>query len=120
LLEIYYLTKLTDHLLFPSKENEFLEEAISQPHQIHIRIQKRGGQKHLTLIEGLDSDQAKLILKKVKKLFATNGTLLQSQVTDQDQTQTVLQLQGDQRQSIQQYLITNGFFTEDQLVIHGY
>ncbi|KAK1451197.1 translation initiation factor SUI1 [Colletotrichum cuscutae] len=68
---------------------------------IHIRIQQRNGRKTLTTIQGLPKrfDQKK-ILKVIKKKFACNGTI----VEDQDLGE-VLQLQGDQRKAIHDFLI---------------
>jgi translation initiation factor 1 len=68
---------------------------------IHIRIQQRNGRKTLTTIQGLPRrfDQKK-ILKVIRKKFACNGTI----VEDDDLGQ-VIQLQGDQRKHIHDFLI---------------
>ncbi|KAF4478482.1 Protein translation factor sui1 [Colletotrichum fructicola Nara gc5] len=68
---------------------------------IHIRIQQRNGRKTLTTIQGLPKrfDQKK-ILKVIKKKFACNGTI----VEDQDLGE-VIQLQGDQRKNIHDFLV---------------
>ncbi|EEY20052.1 translation initiation factor SUI1, partial [Verticillium alfalfae VaMs.102] len=68
---------------------------------IHIRIQQRNGRKTLTTIQGLPRrfDQKK-ILKVIKKKFACNGTIVEdSEMGD------VIQLQGDQRKAIHEFLI---------------
>ncbi|KAF1956663.1 translation initiation factor SU [Byssothecium circinans] len=67
---------------------------------IHIRIQQRNGRKTLTTVQGLPKkfDQKK-ILKVIKKKFACNGTV----VTDTEMGE-VIQLQGDQRKDVQEFL----------------
>ncbi|KAK0774313.1 Eukaryotic translation initiation factor eIF-1 [Friedmanniomyces endolithicus] len=68
---------------------------------IHIRIQQRNGRKTLTTVQGLPKkfDQKK-ILKVIKKKFACNGTI----VHDSEMGE-VIQLQGDQRKDVQEFLI---------------
>ncbi|KAJ3505298.1 hypothetical protein NM208_g16210 [Fusarium decemcellulare] len=68
---------------------------------IHIRIQQRNGRKTLTTVQGLPKkfDQKK-ILKVIKKKFACNGTI----VNDSEMGE-VIQLQGDQRKDVQEFLI---------------
>ncbi|KAK5133451.1 Eukaryotic translation initiation factor eIF-1 [Meristemomyces frigidus] len=68
---------------------------------IHIRIQQRNGRKTLTTVQGLPKkfDQKK-ILKVIKKKFACNGTI----VSDSEMGE-VIQLQGDQRKDVQEFLI---------------
>jgi translation initiation factor 1 len=68
---------------------------------IHIRIQQRNGRKTLTTVQGLPKkfDQKK-ILKVIKKKFACNGTI----VNDTEMGE-VIQLQGDQRKDVQEFLI---------------
>ncbi|KAF4822772.1 Protein translation factor sui1 [Colletotrichum siamense] len=86
---------------------------------IHIRIQQRNGRKTLTTIQGLPKrfDQKK-ILKVIKKKFACNGTI----VEDQDLGE-VIQLQGDQRKNIHDFLIDKqeGLEMDSKLVkVHGF
>ncbi|KAL6917547.1 hypothetical protein FSHL1_008977 [Fusarium sambucinum] len=68
---------------------------------IHIRIQQRNGRKTLTTVQGLPKkfDQKK-ILKVIKKKFACNGTI----VNDSEMGE-VIQLQGDQRKDVQDFLV---------------
>ncbi|KAF2861526.1 eukaryotic translation initiation factor SUI1 [Piedraia hortae CBS 480.64] len=68
---------------------------------VHIRIQQRNGRKTLTTVQGLPKkfDQKK-ILKVIKKKFACNGTI----VNDSDMGE-VIQLQGDQRKDVQEFLM---------------
>lgn len=61
---------------------------------------ERNGRKTLTTVQGLPKkfDQKK-ILKVIKKKFACNGTV----VTDSEMGE-VIQLQGDQRKDVQEFL----------------
>ncbi|KAF0396052.1 eukaryotic translation initiation factor 1 [Gigaspora margarita] len=82
---------------------------------VDIRIQQRNGRKTLTTVQGLPSeyDQKKL-LKAFKKEFACNGTLVQDEELGQ-----VIQLQGDQRIKVQNFLAEEGI--EKKLIkIHGF
>ncbi|KAH7085518.1 protein translation factor SUI1 [Paraphoma chrysanthemicola] len=76
------------------------ETKTSQQNYIHIRIQQRNGRKTLTTVQGLPKkfDQKK-ILKVIKKKFACNGTV----VADSEMGE-VIQLQGDQRKDVQDFL----------------
>ncbi|KAG8521631.1 Eukaryotic translation initiation factor 1b [Galemys pyrenaicus] len=85
---------------------------------IHIRIQQRNGRKTLTTVQGIadDYDKKKLVkaFKKVKVLgrkvqlcchillqkFACNGTVI-----EHPEYGEVIQLQGDQRKNICQFLL---------------
>lgn len=69
---------------------------------IHIRVTaERNGRKTLTTVQGLPKkfDQKK-ILKVIKKKFACNGTI----VHDSEMGE-VIQLQGDQRKDVQEFLV---------------
>jgi len=94
----------------------FGEEEAGQPQgYIHIRIQQRNGRKTLTTVQGLpgDYDQKKL-LKAFKKEFACNGTLVQDEELGQ-----VIQLQGDQRLKVQNFLSEEGI-DKKIIKIHGF
>ncbi|XP_072268391.1 eukaryotic translation initiation factor 1b isoform X1 [Pyxicephalus adspersus] len=68
---------------------------------IHIRIQQRNGRKTLTTVQGIadDYDKKKLV-KAFKKKFACNGTVI-----EHPEYGEVIQLQGDQRKNICQFLM---------------
>ncbi|OHT11846.1 Translation initiation factor SUI1 family protein [Tritrichomonas foetus] len=89
---------------------------ISEPvNEVHIRIQQRNGKKCLTLVQGLPP---KLNLKKVmqyfKKNFCCNGTIVED-----DAAGRVLQLTGDQRKVIADFLINEKICRKEQVKIHG-
>ncbi|PQE06161.1 Eukaryotic translation initiation factor eIF-1 protein [Rutstroemia sp. NJR-2017a WRK4] len=80
---------------------------------IHIRIQQRNGRKTLTTVQGLPKKfDRKKILKVIKKKFACNGTI----VVDQDMGE-VIQLQGDQRKDVQEFLTSKEYLELDPKTI---
>ncbi|VDI15278.1 eukaryotic translation initiation factor 1-like [Mytilus californianus] len=83
---------------------------------IHIRIQQRNGRKTLTTVQGISPDyDLKKIVKACKKEFACNGT-----VVEHPEYGEVIQLQGDQRTHIRDFLKIIGIAREDQLKVHGF
>ncbi len=80
---------------------------------VHIRIQQRNGRKTLTTVQGLESqfDKKKLV-RAFKKEFACNGT-----VVEHPEYGEVIQLQGDQRNNVCQFLTKIGIVKETQLKV---
>ncbi|XP_041467405.1 eukaryotic translation initiation factor 1-like [Lytechinus variegatus] len=84
--------------------------------KVHIRIQQRNGRKTLTTIQGIDDAyDLKRILKVCKKEFACNGT-----VVDHPEYGQVIQLQGDQRTHINDFLTKVGICKKTQVQVHGF
>uniref|UniRef100_A0A8W8KWL5 SUI1 domain-containing protein n=2 Tax=Magallana gigas TaxID=29159 RepID=A0A8W8KWL5_MAGGI len=87
-----------------------------QENLIHIRIQQRNGRKTLTTVQGISTDyDLKKIVKACKKEFACNGT-----VVEHPEYGEVIQLQGDQRNRIRDFLRDIGIAREEQLKVHGF
>ncbi|KAH7112905.1 protein translation factor SUI1 [Dendryphion nanum] len=91
----------------------------SQQNYIHIRIQQRNGRKTLTTVQGLPKkfDQKK-ILKVIKKKFACNGTVVEDETMGE-----VIQLQGDQRKDVQDFLVDKkgGLGLDNKTIkVHGF
>uniref|UniRef100_A0A7S0LFE0 SUI1 domain-containing protein n=1 Tax=Coccolithus braarudii TaxID=221442 RepID=A0A7S0LFE0_9EUKA len=83
---------------------------------VHIRIQQRNGRKSLTTVQGLAEDlDFKKILKALKKTFSTNGTVLKDKEMGK-----VIQLQGDQRKNVADFLVKYKILKKDDLKIHGF
>nr|CAD7197373.1 unnamed protein product [Timema douglasi]CAD7404637.1 unnamed protein product [Timema poppensis] len=83
---------------------------------VHIRIQQRNGRKTLTTVQGLASEyDLKKIVRACKKEFACNGTVI-----EHPEYGEVLQLQGDQRENICQWLTKAGLAKPEQLKVHGF
>lgn len=86
--------------------------------KIHIRVQQMG-KKWVTTIEGLDDD---LDLKRISR--AMKKTLHCSViVTTTSEEEELIQLQGDQREFLRDWLVSNDILTEkeakDRMVFHG-
>ncbi|CAF0785064.1 unnamed protein product [Adineta steineri] len=83
---------------------------------IHIRIQQRNGKKTLTTVQGIgDEFDKKRLLREFKKQFACNGTVVEHQEYGE-----VIQLQGDQRTNVSQFLKKIGICQDDQVKVHGF
>lgn len=83
--------------------------------QVHIRNQQRNGRKSLTTIQGLadDLDLVK-ILKVMRKMFSTNGTILKD-----DEMGEIIQLQGDRRKDAHDFLVKYNICGKDEIKVHG-
>ncbi|KIO13603.1 hypothetical protein M404DRAFT_122244 [Pisolithus tinctorius Marx 270] len=96
----------------------------SQSNYLHIRIQQRNGRKTLTTLQGLQKEyDPKKLLKAFKKVcvlfirsieFACNGT-----VVEDEEMGEVIQLQGDQRAKIANFLVEQGM-SRSSIKIHGF
>src|SRR5207244_5046435 len=92
---------MTTNLVFPDQVVNQLDQQDNQ--RVDIRVQQRNGKKCLTLVEGLSHElDLKRILSTMKKKFSTNGTLLKK---DKDSSSQILQLQGDKRQDVCNFLV---------------
>ncbi|XP_022648624.1 eukaryotic translation initiation factor 1-like [Varroa jacobsoni] len=92
------------------------DQVVVQDGLIHIRIQQRNGRKTLTTVQGIAEDfDKKKIVRACKKDFACNGT-----VVEHPEYGEVLQLQGDQRNNIYQFLTKVGIAKPEQLKVHGF
>jgi len=83
---------------------------------IHIRIQQRNGRKTLTTVQGLPQElDFKKVLKAFKKQFCCNGTIVEHLTLGK-----IIQLQGDQRNNVFQFLVDEGICKKDLVKIHGF
>lgn len=83
---------------------------------VHIRIQQRNGKKSLTTVQGLSNQFSyDKILKDVKKHFCCNGNVVHDKELGK-----VIQLQGDQRKNVSNFLISAGIVNKEQIKIHGF
>ena len=91
--------------------------------KIHLRLQQRTARKSITIIENLIEkietmfgEESEKILKKIlkhfKKKFACNASVLEDD--------KIIQLQGDHRQDVVDYLIEKNVATNDDIIIHGF
>jgi len=83
---------------------------------IHVRCQQRSGRKMITTVEGISAIYSKhRIVKMMKKFFFCNGN-----VNCEEEYGEVIQLQGDQRTKVKQFLLDFGLAKEYQIKVHGY
>jgi len=88
----------------------------SQAGYVHIRIQQRNGRKSLTTVQGLATDlDLKRILRFLKKTFSTNGTILRD-----EENGKVIQLQGDQRRNVLEFLTKCHICERPEIKVHGF
>lgn len=82
--------------------------------EIHIRIKQRNGRKCITIIENLNDLKADLeqLSKHFKKTFNCRSTVIKPENT--------IELAGDHRESIKNFLINEKLVTTEQIKIHGY
>lgn len=92
------------------------DDAGTPQNYIHLRIQQRNGRKTLTTIQGLPKEyDSKRLLKAFKKEFACNGTLV-----DDEELGQVLQLTGDQRIKVAEFLVNEGIAKKVDIKVHGF
>jgi len=83
---------------------------------VHIRVQQRSGTKSITTIQGLADDlDLPKILKALKKTLNTNGTVLQDEEFGE-----IINLQGDQRKAVAEFLCTYHICQPNEVKIHGF
>eukprot|EP00834_Sanchytrium_tribonematis_P002504 NODE_78_length_23230_cov_1.644979.p12 type:complete len:117 gc:universal NODE_78_length_23230_cov_1.644979:13501-13851(+) len=96
--------------------SDLFNDGLFEKHVIHVRVQQRNGRKTLTTVQGLpeDLDQKKMV-KYFKKEFACNGTI----VKDEDGME-IIQLSGDQRDKIKEFLMAQEICQSDEIKVHGF
>lgn len=86
----------------------------------HIRVQQRNGRKCITTLAGLEEDlDLKRICKAMRNAFSCNGNV----VIDEDEEVGIIQLQGDQRENIKQWLLDQQIILKNEasrIVVHGF
>lgn len=84
------------------------------PHY-HIRIQQRNGRKTLTTLQGLEKKyDGKKMLRELKKDLACNGVVIKDSELGQ-----IIQLQGDHRNSLRDFLVSLDVDRSD-ITVHGF
>ena len=85
--------------------------------KIHLRLQQQG-RRNVTIIQDLDDDlDFPRICKDMRKKFNCNGN-----VVNDEKMGEIIQLQGDQRDNVKDWLIKNEIVTSreiDRIVVHG-
>ncbi|CDJ62399.1 LOW QUALITY PROTEIN: translation initiation factor SUI1, putative [Eimeria necatrix] len=77
--------------------------------------QQRNGRKSVTTVQGLPKAfDLKKMVRALKKEFSCNGTVIED-----PEHGSIIQLQGDQRQAVKEFLEREGICGAEQLRIHG-
>ena len=85
--------------------------------KIIIQLFQRNARKTITTIAGLDADlDFPRILKNMKKIFACNGNIV-----NDDKYGKVIQLQGDHRDKVVEWIYKNNITTpeEGRIIVMG-
>jgi translation initiation factor 1 len=89
-------------------------EKMSQA-KTHIRSQQTG-RRHITTIQGIDSSlNLYFLLRTIKKRFNCNGSVKE----DKETKEKVLQISGDQRRGIKEFLVGENIVEERNVIVHG-
>jgi len=96
-------------------DTEELDGGLGQQ-KVHIRIQQRNGRKTITTVQGIDDKYDKRkIVRCIKKYYNCNGTTIED-----EQYGEVIQLTGDQRQNVADFLSTVKLAKKDNIKVHGF
>ena len=98
----------------------FASSSVVVKNNYHIRLQQRNGKKCITTIDGLEEDlDLKRICKAMLNAFSCNGNVKMKE----DEDTGIIQLQGDQRENIKQWLLDQQIILKnemDRIVVHGF
>lgn len=104
----------------PFKEYDAFRQSSLSKNKYHIRVQQRNGRKCITTLDGLEEDlDLKRICKAMREAFSCNGNVIMKE----DEDEGVIQLQGDQRENIKQWLLDQEIILKneaDRIVVHGF
>ena len=100
-------------------QRDAFEEAYGgqkQTEKVHIRIQSRNRRKCVLTVTGLADDlDLKRMCKYLKKTFKCNGNVVKD-----EEWGDVIQLQGDHRKEVKDFLISEEIVDKDLIVMHGF
>jgi translation initiation factor 1 len=104
----------------PFKDYNFNNQFSVVKNKYHIRVQQRNGRKCITTLDGLEQDlDLKRICKAMREAFSCNGNIKMKEGDEEG----VIQLQGDQRENIKQWLLDMEIILKnevDRIVVHGF
>ncbi len=108
-----------DNLLFLNKSTDINQSeektSLTLDKKIHIRIQQRNKSKSLTIVEGMPSDlDLKKIAKSMRQTYKTSCSIIKTE------DEFILQLAGDQRNNILDWLLRTKICSRKQIIIHGF
>uniref|UniRef100_A0A0E0DJ71 Protein translation factor SUI1 homolog n=1 Tax=Oryza meridionalis TaxID=40149 RepID=A0A0E0DJ71_9ORYZ len=90
--------------------------AAAGDYYVHVRVQQRNGRKTLTTVQGIGGEYnyAK-VLRDLKRELCCNGT-----VVEDKELGKIIQLQGDHRNSVSDFLAKAGMVHKDNIKVHGF
>lgn len=110
------ITSMTS-LLDSFNESSALVEQI----KIHIRITQRNGRKCITTVEHLDKfDENPKFVDKITKYLRKQLSCGATVKDEKDGTGKVIQLSGDHREKISQFLVEKEICKKDDIKVHGF
>ena len=94
-----------------------LDDETNAKNYVHLRVVQRNGRKRVTIIEGLEDDlDLKRIAQALQKAFKCGG-----HVVDDPDHGLVIQLTGDQRLKVRDFLLEEGIVaSKNHIKVHGY
>mmetsp|Transcript_21728 Transcript_21728/g.54659 ORF Transcript_21728/g.54659 Transcript_21728/m.54659 type:complete len:113 (-) Transcript_21728:274-612(-) len=101
----------------PFADDALDDEGVAAPASdtIDIRVQQRNGRKKVTTVQGLPQEiDFKRLLKAFKKSFCCNGTVVKDETHGK-----IIQLQGDQRRNIFEFITNEGIAKKENVKVHG-
>jgi len=82
---------------------------------VHLKLQQRSARKCITIIEGLAEDlDFKKIAQALRQSYNASCAVIET-----EKNGTVLQMSGDQRQNVLQFLTVTNICTKEQIKVHG-
>jgi len=82
--------------------------------KVHIRKTQRNRRQCITTVEGLENDlDIKKITRALKKIFQCNGAIMKD-----DNNNEIIQLSGDQRERVKEFLVNEEINKEHDIIIH--
>jgi len=104
-----------------NKKDAFEEAFTSvglQVEKVHVRVQIRNRKKCITTAQGLAEDlDLNRILKALKKSFKCNGAIVKDEKGGYGE---IIQLQGDHRAGIVDFLVSEEIVPKEMIVVHGF
>lgn len=94
----------------PEQDLSFEEKTLT-----HVRVQKRTANQHITVIQGFPEEHMEKGLKSLKKFLCCNGAI----IVDRN-NEKIMQLQGDHREKIKEYLVSKNIVSSKNVVVHGF
>lgn len=103
--------------LFASEGDGASSKVFTEDGKVHIRLRQRNARQRICTVEGLAQDiDFDRVLRHLKKTLCCNGIVVKDEALGR-----VLQLQGDHRKAIAQFIVDEELVaSKDMVKVHGY